>query len=298
MNAIVEVNHLTKRFGKVEAVSDVSFSFEREGIHGLLGRNGAGKTTLMKLMTGQEFATAGDVKIFGQSPVENAAVLDRVCFINEAQVYPEDFKGRHALTAASHFFGAWDDSFAARLVEDFAPPLGRPIKKMSRGQRSAIGVIIGLASRAELTYFDEPYAGLDAVARQMFYDHLLADYAERPRTVVLSTHLIDEASNLLERVVVVDDGTVLIDAEAEDLRSQAATLVGGADAVHAFAAGREVLGVQQVGGIASVTVAGLDDAELRSARDAGLEVGPVSLQQLIVSRTGGRTVDNNEGAVR
>lgn len=296
MNAIVEADRLTKRFGKVTAVNDASFAFTEGGIHGLLGRNGAGKTTLMKLMTGQEFATSGDVRVFGQTPVENATVLRRVCFVNEGQVYPEDFRGRHALVAASRFFSRWDDDFAAELVDDFAPPLNRPIKKMSRGQRSAIGVIIGLASRAELTLFDEPYAGLDAVASQMFYDHLLADYAAHPRTVVLSTHLIDEASNLLERVVVVDEGSVLIDADAEDLRSQAVTLVGAAEGVHAFAAGREVLGVQQLGGIASVTVAGLDDSDREAARNAGLEVGPVSLQQLIVSRTGGRTMDSSEGA--
>ncbi|WP_291378366.1 ABC transporter ATP-binding protein [Demequina sp.] len=298
MNAIVEVQDLTKRFGKVEAVKHVSFAFAEEGIHGLLGRNGAGKTTLMKLMTGQEFATEGEVRVFGHSPVENAAVLGRVCFINEAQVYPEDFKGRHALKAASRFFSRWDEAFAARLVDDFAPPLNRPIKKMSRGQRSAIGVIVGLASRAELTFFDEPYAGLDAVARQMFYDHLLADYAAHPRTVVLSTHLIDEAANLLERVVVVDEGSVIIDADAEDLRSQAVTLVGKADGAHAFAAGREVLGVQQLGGLASVTVAGLSDTDRQEAREAGLEVGPVSLQQLVVSRTGGRTADTSEGALQ
>ncbi|MFX8410510.1 AAA family ATPase, partial [Acinetobacter baumannii] len=82
--------------------------------------------------------------------------------------------------------------FASRLIADFALPLRRPIKKLSRGQLAAVGVVVGLASRADLTFFDEPYLGLDAVARQIFYDRLLTDYAEHPRTVVLSTHLIDE----------------------------------------------------------------------------------------------------------
>jgi ABC-2 type transport system ATP-binding protein len=295
MTAVIEVEHLTKTFGKVEAVRNASFSLAEGGIHGLLGRNGAGKTTLMKLMTGQEFLTSGSVKVFGQSPVENASVLGRVCFINESQVYPEDFRGKHALKAASHFFVDWDEDFARELIEDFGPPLGRPIKKMSRGQRSAIGVIIGLASRAELTFFDEPYAGLDAVARHMFYDHLLADFSRNPRTIVLSTHLIDEASNLLDRVVVIDAGEILIDADAEQLRSEAVTLVGKASAVHDFAAGREVLGVQQLAGMASVTVAGMTDGDRQGAHDAGLQVGPVSLQQLIVSRTGGRSAVTKEG---
>lgn len=296
MTAVIEVENLTKTFGKVEAVRDASFTFAEGGIHGLLGRNGAGKTTLMKLMTGQEFATSGTVRVFGRSPVENASVLGRVCLINESQAYPEDFRGKHALKAASRFFANWDEDFASELTKDFAPPLGRPIKKMSRGQRSAIGVIIGLASRAELTFFDEPYAGLDAVARQMFYDHLLADFSRHPRTVVLSTHLIDEASNLLDRVVVIDQGEILIDSDAEELRSQAVALVGKATVVHEFSSGRDVLGIQQLAGMASVTVAGLTDEDRQAAQDAGLEVGPVSLQQLIVSRTSGRNGQTKEGA--
>ena len=84
--------------------------------------------------------------------------------------------------------------------------------------RSALGIVIGLAARAEVTLFDEPYAGLDPVARQLFYDRLLADYAEHPRTVLLSTHLIDEAAGLFERVIVIDRGRIVLDADADDLR--------------------------------------------------------------------------------
>ena len=85
--------------------------------------------------------------------------------------------------------------------------------------RSALGIVIGLAARAEVTLFDEPYAGLDPVARQLFYDRLLADYAEHPRTVLLSTHLIDEAAGLLERVVVIDRGRIVLNTAADDLRA-------------------------------------------------------------------------------
>ena len=84
--------------------------------------------------------------------------------------------------------------------------------------RSAVGIVIGLAARAELTLFDEPYAGLDAVARQLFYDRLLADFAEHPRTVLLSTHLVDETADLLEHVVMLDRGRVVLDAPADDVR--------------------------------------------------------------------------------
>ena len=106
--------------------------------------------------------------------------------------------------------------------------------------RSAVGIVIGLAARAELTLFDEPYAGLDAVARQLFYDRLLADYAEHPRTILLSTHLIDEVADLLEHVVVLDHGRVALDAPAEEIRGTAMTVSGPAIAVEEFVAGGRV----------------------------------------------------------
>ena len=168
-------------------MDDVSFTIEKDTIYGLLGRNGAGKTTVMSILTAQNFATSGDVRVFGEQPYENAEVLARMCFVRESQKYPEDAQARSTPSRrASLFFPNWDQALADRLVEDFQLPLNRRIKKLSRGQLSAVGVIIGIASRAEITFFDEPYLGLDAVARQIFYDRLLEDYAEHPRTVILS----------------------------------------------------------------------------------------------------------------
>lgn len=285
MTAIVEVENLTKRFSGVTAVDNVSFSIHENAIHGLLGRNGAGKTTIMQLLTGQDFATSGSIRVFGQSPVENAAVLQNLCFIKESQRYPDDFKPMHVLRSAPWFFPHWDADFAEQLVDEFRLPLKRRIKKLSRGQLSAIGVIVGLASRAPLTFFDEPYLGLDAVARQTFYDRLLSDYAENPRTVVLSTHLIDEVSDLLEHVIVIDDGRILIDQPAEEVRGSATTVVGTAAAVDAFTAGRELISREGIGGLASATLGALGPADIAAAKSAGLELSAVSLQQLIVRKT-------------
>jgi len=285
MTAVIEVNNLTKRFGKLTAVDDVSFTVEENTIHGLLGRNGAGKTTLMQLLTGQDFATSGSIRVFGESPVENARVLGNVCFIKESQKYPEDFTATHVFRSAPWFFPDWDADYARRLIADFRLPVGRRIKKLSRGQLSSIGVIVGLASRAPLTFFDEPYLGLDAVARQIFYDRLLEDYSEHPRTVILSTHLIDEVSDLLETVLVIDEGRVIIDADAESVRGSATTVAGKRSDVDAFAVGREVLHRDAIGGIATVTLARLSEMERAAAIRNGLELSPVSLQQLIVQKT-------------
>lgn len=299
MSVVARVEGLSKSYGHgtntVHAVAHASFALEENRIHGLLGRNGAGKTTLMQLLTGQEFATRGTIEVFGESPVENARVLDNVCFIKESQRYPDDFRVKHVLKSAPWFFPDWDDDFARDLVERFRLPENRRVKKLSRGQLSAVGVIVGLASRAPLTFFDEPYLGLDAVARQLFYDVLLADFAEHPRTVVLSTHLIDEVSNLLEHVVVIDDGRIVIDADADELRGSAVDVVGTRSAVESFTSSREVLHRTALGGLATATVAGLDDAGRAAAREAGLELAPVSLQQLVIRTTTGENADRTNG---
>ncbi|HWK19415.1 MAG TPA: ABC transporter ATP-binding protein [Microbacteriaceae bacterium] len=286
MNAVARVTGVTKRYGSLNAVDDVSFELEAGRVYGLLGRNGAGKTTLMSLLTGQDFASEGRIEVFGRTPVEHAGVLDQLCFIRESQRYPDDFEPRHVLRSAQWFFPNWDAEFAQQLVEEFRLPVKRKIKKLSRGQLSAVGVIVGLASRAPLTFFDEPYLGLDASARQLFYDRLLADIAQRPRTVVLSTHLIDEVADLLEHVLVIDRGRLIVDADAEELRGTATALVGPAAAVDAFIAGREVLHRDGIGGLATATVGRLTEAERAEAAAAGLELAPVSLQQLVVRLTG------------
>lgn len=277
---------VTKKFGSVLALDDVSFELKPNTIHGLLGRNGAGKTTLMRVMTGQEFATSGTIDILGEPPAENAKILSQVSFIRESQKYPDDFLVKHVLSTASHLLPHWDADLAGQLLADFQLPPKRKVKKLSRGMLSALGVIIGLASRAPLTFFDEPYLGLDAVARHMFYDRLLADYGEHPRTIVLSTHLIDEVSNLIEHVLVIDKGRILLDDAADSLRSRASVVTGDAATVDSFVGAAPVLARETLGSQARVT-AELPYSELRKAdaHRGGLTVEPVSLQQLVVHTT-------------
>ncbi len=209
-------------------------------------------------------------------------MLRRLVFVREDQVYP-DFKVRHALRVASWFYPNWSPELADTLLADFELPPGRAIKKLSRGMRSALGIVIGLAARADVTLFDEPYAGLDAVARQIFYDRLLADYAEHPRTILLSTHLIDEAAGLLERVIVIDHGRVVLAAAADDLRGVATAVSGPVLAVDEFTAGRVLWDRRRVASQASVVVVGaLDEADRARARSLRLDLSPLTLQQLVV----------------
>lgn len=286
MTHVIEVAGLTKRYGSTVAVDDVSFTIEKDAIYGLLGRNGAGKTTVMSILTAQNFASAGSVRVFGEDPYENARVLSRLCFVRESQKYPDDALPTHAFRTARLFFPHWNQKLADRLIADFQVPLNTRIKKLSRGQLSAVGVVIGLASRAEVTFFDEPYLGLDAVGRQIFYDRLLEDYTEHPRTIILSSHLIDEVSNLIEKVLVIDRGRIIMDEDTDSVRDRAATIVGDSAAIDAFVAGREVVHRESLGRVASVTVLGTLTAEdRRRLAAADLDITPVSLQQLIVRTT-------------
>jgi ABC-2 type transport system ATP-binding protein len=279
--SVIEFDRVTKRYGEFTALDAITLSLPENTITGLLGRNGAGKSTLMQIATAQVFATSGTVRVLGEEPYDNPRVMDQVCLIGENQRYPDWFKVRHVLASGAILFPGWDRGLAEELVHDFGLRPGQLVKKLSRGQRSAVGVIVGLASRAPVTFFDEPYLGLDAVARQLFYDRLLADYADHPRTVVLSTHLIDEVSDLVEHVVVIDRGRILMDDDAETLRGSAVVVSGPRRAVDEFAAGSQVLHREDLGGFCRVTVRGAPP----HAAAEGLTLEPVSLQQLVVRTT-------------
>ena len=278
----ISATALGRRYRDQVALDNVSLTIAPGTVTGLLGRNGAGKTTLMRIITGQEFPTSGAVQVFGQVPAENDAVLRRMVLVREEQPYP-DLRVGQAVRVASWFYPNWSEELARQLLADFGLPLQRRIRKLSRGMRSAVGITIGLAARAELTLFDEPYAGLDAVARQLFYDALLADFAEHPRTVVLSTHLVDETADLLEHVVMLDRGRVVLDAPADDVRGTTVTVSGPASAVEEFVAGHAVWHRQRLGSRVSVTVTGPFDLTAQArARALHLNLEPLSLQQLLV----------------
>ena len=286
MTPTISVGELTRRYRDQAALDNVSLTVEPGTVTGLLGRNGAGKTTLLRIITGLEFPTDGVVKVFGAAPAENDAVLRRMVFVREEQSYP-DFRVGHAIRVASWFYPNWNAELAQQLLADFELPLDRRMRRLSRGMRSAVGIVIGLAARAELTLFDEPYAGLDAVARQLFYDRLLADFVEHPRTIVLSTHLIDEVADLLEHVVMLDHGRVVLDAPADEIRGTGMTVSGPAIAVEEFVAGRPVWHRQRIASRASAVVPGpLDAAAQARARALRLSLEPLSLQQLLVHASG------------
>jgi ABC-2 type transport system ATP-binding protein len=283
----IEVDGLQLRYGTTTALDDLSFTLSGGKIYGLLGRNGSGKTSLLSVLAAFRKASGGTVLIDGQPVFENPRITRQVCLIRETgDTGDKGDRVSEALHTAEHLRPGWDSEYAASLVDRFEVPLGKKIGELSLGQRSALGMTFGLASRAPVTLFDESQLGMDAPSRAAFHDELLADFMARPRTIVVSTHLIDELSPLFEEVVIIDDGRLVLKDETEALRARGAAVTGPAEAVDRFVAGRTVLGERRLGRTKSAMVyGGLDDRHRRQARDAGLDLGPIALQDLFVHLT-------------
>jgi ABC-2 type transport system ATP-binding protein len=286
----IEIQNLTVRFpGDVTAIDDLTLKLEGGKIYGLLGRNGSGKTTLMSLIAAFRRVTEGTILVDGQVPFENEELTQQICLVRDSgDVVVDGDSVKGILRRARRFRPAWDEEFAQRLLDTFQLPSNRGVAKLSRGQRSALGITVGLASRAPLTMLDEAYLGMDAPSRYAFYDILLEDYIEHPRTIILSTHLIEEVGRLFEQVVIIDRGRLVVHDDTDTLRMRGAAVVGPAVAVDDFTTGMTILGEQRLGGTKSVTVYGEIDADARAvAADWGLELSPVALQDLFVHLTKG-----------
>jgi ABC-2 type transport system ATP-binding protein len=285
MSFSVSLRDVTLKYGDSEALSDIAFTLEPGKIYGLLGRNGAGKTSLLSLLAAFRKPTSGEVRVNGEEPFENLPVVSRVALIREGGDFDEADTVRSALETGE-LRPTWDADYAAKLAEKFELPLRKKVRELSRGKRSVLAAVVGLAARAELTMFDEVHLGMDAPTRDAFYKEVLADYMERQHTLILSTHLIDEVANYLEEVVILDRGRVLRHDAVETLQSMGAKLTGPADAVDAVTAGMEILAEQRLGGTKSVTVADTLDAQARErAAASGIELGPVGLQDLFIHLT-------------
>ncbi|OLT48619.1 ATP-binding cassette domain-containing protein [Cellulosimicrobium sp. CUA-896] len=279
-----------RRRDEAPALGGASLTVRPGTITGLLGRNGAGKTTALALLAGFRRASAGQVLVGPagamEDPFENPWAVMHTQLVREGGDVWGDDRAKDTLAHYADARPLWDGDLAAGLLDELEVDLRKKPDEMSRGKRSALGAVIGLASRAPLTIFDEVYLGMDAPSRYAFYDALVADYAEHPRTIVLSSHLIDEVERLFEDVVVVDRGRVLLAEPVEDVRARGVSLVGPADVVEQFVDGRRVLSRQRLGGTAQVTLFGaFDAAQRRRATDAGLELGAVAVQDLFVHLT-------------
>lgn len=282
----IEVTGLGVDYGSVRALDDVTVNIAPGTIVGLLGRNGAGKTTLLETLAAYRRPARGRVLVDGEDPYENARRMRDTVLIRDHGDFDGSSKVADVLEITSSLRPRWDGDYADRLLDRFSLDRNKRAGALSTGMRSALAVSIGLATRAPLTMFDEPHLGMDAPSRYVFYEELLADFIEHSRTILLSTHLIDEVARLLEQIVILEEGRVLIDEPAAELQGRGAEITGASGAVDAFVDGMTVLAKRQLGPTKSVVVdANLDKPRRDAAAASGLDIGPIPLQELFVHLT-------------
>ncbi len=274
----IELKNVTKTYGATRALDNVSVSFGGGMVYGLLGANGAGKTTMMNAITNRIWSDSGEILIDGERAPGNDRALGKVYMMAEANLFPDSMKVDGALKLTRSFYPSFDMDYAMSVAEKFALPVKKKVKALSTGYASIFRLTLALAVNCPYIIFDEPVLGLDAQHRDLFYRLLMEKCAESEQTVILSTHLIQEAAKLIGHAVIIREGKIIRDADAEELAGAAYQVSGPAALVDNYLSGLHVLSVNSLGGLKTACVEGVPD----EAAAAGLEISGMDLQDYFI----------------
>lgn len=282
----IEIKNVSKAYGKVSALKNVTATITDGKICGLLGRNGAGKTTLLNILTNRIFADQGQIWMDGETVTENDRAQAKIFYMTEKTLYPDDRRVRDVFQLTRGFYPQFDLEYAYNLAERFKLETRKKIGGLSTGYQSIFKLILTLASNAEVIIFDEPVLGLDANHRDLFYKELLAHYNSAPKTVILSTHLIEEAAGVLEDVILIKEGQIILTQPVEDLMQTAYTVSGNQENVNRFIVGKKVIREEALGRFKAATVyQKRNGTDQETMAQLGLDLSPARLQELIISLT-------------
>jgi ABC-2 type transport system ATP-binding protein len=217
--SVISVSELTRRFGATTALASVSLSMPRGAVYGLVGANGAGKTTLIKHLMGLLRAESGSVRVFGLDPVADpVGVLSRIGYLSEENDLPGWMRVDELIRYSRAFYPAWDDVYAEELRKAFALDPTAKIKNLSKGEKARAGLLIALAHRPELLVLDEPSSGLDPIARRDILAAIIRTIADEGRTVLFSSHLLQEVEQVADHVTMISQGRVVMSAPLDEIR--------------------------------------------------------------------------------
>ena len=217
---VIEISNLTRRFGDNTALASVTLSLPRGGVYGLVGANGAGKTTLIKHVMGMMRAESGTVRVFGRDPVADpVGVLSRIGYLSEENDLPGWMSVGELVRYSRAFYPAWDDVYAEQLRHSFALDRAAKIKTLSKGQKARAGLLIALAHRPELLVLDEPSSGLDPIVRKDILGAILRTIADEGRTVLFSSHLLEEVEQVADHVTMINRGSVILSAPLREIKN-------------------------------------------------------------------------------
>jgi ABC-2 type transport system ATP-binding protein len=216
---VVEIQNLSREFGKKQALKNVTLRVPRGGVFGLIGSNGAGKTTIIKHILGSHYAQRGSVRVFGIDPVAHPVeVLGRIGYVSENRDIPDWMRVGEIIAYTQTFYPAWDSAYAEELREMFELDPNQKISTLSRGQAARVCLLLALAHRPDLLLLDEPSSGLDPVVRRDILSAIVRTIADEGRTVIFSSHLLEEVERLADRVAIIHDGEVILDDGLESLK--------------------------------------------------------------------------------
>ncbi|HKL79282.1 MAG TPA: ABC transporter ATP-binding protein [Mobilitalea sp.] len=278
----IEVRNVSKNYGSTCALDMANLSFEENKIYGLLGRNGAGKTTLLNIITNHIFADSGEVLIDGVPSAENDKALQKIYMMSEKNYYPEKMKIKDIYKWSLAFYPDFDMEYALNISEQFELNINKNVKALSTGFTSIFKVIIALSVNVPYILLDEPVLGLDANNRELFYRLLIDKYSKNPCTIVVSTHLIEEVSNVVENVIIIKKGKIIKNETRDELLTKGYTISGAADKIDSYVVGRSVIGTDILGGFKSAYILGEPD---KTQLPQGLEITKMDLQKLFVQLT-------------
>jgi ABC-2 type transport system ATP-binding protein len=220
LDTVIEISQLSRRFGTKQALSSVTLSLPRGGVYGLVGANGAGKTTLIKHLLGLLKAQRGSVRVLGLDPASDpVGVLSRVGYLSEENDLPGWMSVDELIRYTRAFYPGWDDAYAEELSQRFAlDPVAR-IGSLSKGQKARAGLLVALAYRPELLILDEPSSGLDPIVRRDILGAVMRTIADEGRTVLFSSHLLDEVEEVADHVTMMSRGRIVLSGPLKEIKA-------------------------------------------------------------------------------
>ncbi len=277
---MIRLQGVAKRYGNSVAVDNISINFKDYKIYCLLGCNGAGKTTLMKMIAGHINASGGSIEVDGKS-VSTAKMPDTVSFIeNRASQF--NTRLDNLISMASGLDSEFDTAFALRMAKKFHLDTGKKYRKLSFGMQTMFNTLLSLASNRKVTLLDEPLLGLDAIMRNKFYSLLNDSFEHYPRTIILSTHMIDEVTKSAEELIILDKGKIIFRSTIDDIDEKAYCVTGAAGAVAPILEKLNVISSKTIGGHTTAYI--YDEKSEIPATFAAQSVG---LQEFFINLVGG-----------
>lgn len=279
------IANVSKRYGKKTILDDLSVKFVQGHSYGLLGRNGAGKSTLINIIMQRSRRDDGAITLDGQITDNNDKLMSRLFCMNDSTLYPSNFRVKTIFSITGSMYDRFDMNYAVKTAEMFGLDLKKRLKQLSTGYNTIYKVILALASNADFVFLDEPVLGIDVNQRELFYKILARKMAEETSCFVISTHIIEEIQNLIDRTMILHNGKIILDGETEALMKDYAAVSGKAEAVDGFTAEKNVICTESMGVFKKAVFMAEDFSE--SDIPEGLSLDTVNLQQLFYYLTGG-----------